>query len=88
VERLARGDYRVSGEVITTKLEDGSKHVKYVKGGEPTANVLLNVLKLRHPRLIAKLAKPDRESDDLNDQQAVRAHEIRLMEIAASYGSH
>jgi transposase-like protein len=86
IERLARGDYRVKSKTIVTKREDGSKQIDCERDGDPNASVLLHVFKIRHPQLFAA-AKAEADATDVNDQQALRAHETRLMELASRYGN-
>jgi transposase-like protein len=86
IERLARGDYRVKSKTIITKREDGSKQIDSERDGDPNASVLLHVFKVRHPQLFAA-AKAEADATDVNDQQALRAHETRLMELASRYGN-
>jgi transposase-like protein len=86
IERLARGGYRVKTKTIITKTEDGSKHIDYEREVEPNLNAMFHVFKIRHPQLFAA-AKAEADATDVNDQQALRAHETRLMELASQYGN-
>jgi hypothetical protein len=86
IERLARGGYRVKTKTIITKSGDGSKHIDYEREVEPNLNALLHVFKIRHPQLFAA-AKADADATDVNDQQTLRAHQTRLMELASRYGN-
>jgi transposase-like protein len=86
IERLARGDYLVKSKTVITKREDGSKQIDCERDGDPNASVLLHVFKIRHPQLFAA-AKGEADATDANDQQALRAHETRLMELASRYGN-